>query len=79
MPDIDYQLFVELNSEIDFLVLVRTPNIERLSEEQENAIYRKAMELPTTHDKGRIGVVMVDKRGIWYRDGRSSVQVAQNA
>lgn len=79
MPEIDYQLFVELNGEIDFLVLVRTPNIEWLSEEQKDAICQKAMELPTTYDKDRIGVVVVDKRGIWYRDGTSGVQVAQNA
>ena len=78
MPEIDYQLFVQLNGEIDFLVVVRTP-VERLSEEQKNAIYQKAMELPTNYDKRRIGVVMVDKRGIWYRDGTSGVQVAQDA
>jgi hypothetical protein len=69
-PIIDYQLFVELEGKTDFLVLVRSPE-SRLSEDQIKAICEQAWSLPTRHEKQRIGVVIVDKAGIWWRDSGS--------
>ena len=73
-PNVTEQLFVELNGEIDFLVVVGMTNEKLLTEEQIKAIYDRALELPHNYDRQRVGVVIRQKRALIYRDGKNYLE-----